>query len=31
VTHAADPLQLDGDQLMQAFASPATLTGWAQA
>ena len=31
VTHAADPFHLDGDQLMKAFASPATLTGWAQA
>ena len=30
VTHAADPYQLTPDTLMDAFASPVTLVGWAQ-
>ncbi len=29
VTHAADPAQLTPATLMQALASPMTLTGWA--
>lgn len=30
VTHAADPHQLTPGNLMDAFASPLTLVGWAQ-
>lgn len=30
VTHAADPYQLTPDMLMDVFASPVTLVGWAQ-
>jgi hypothetical protein len=30
VTHAADPYQLIPDKLMDVFASPVTLVGWAQ-
>jgi hypothetical protein len=30
VTHATDPYQLTPDRLMDVFASPATLVGWAQ-
>jgi hypothetical protein len=30
VSHAADPCQLTPDTLMDVFASPVTLAGWAQ-
>jgi hypothetical protein len=30
VTHAADPYQLTPDMLLDVFASPVTLVGWAQ-
>jgi hypothetical protein len=29
ITHAADPYQLTPDTLMDVFASPVTLVGWA--